>query len=398
MIIFRRAAFFSLFFAAVFLLEFVPPLGAQMPGETILRSYERIFIRSSLSTKVNVLSDAANDEAAADFYGPLCELALRFVIENAPLFREDSDMISITLIAVRGIGKYRYSPAAETLWQALLRFPDKVIRDEILGVLPVLDISALTEKINSFLAEQNRRYSSGQGADYQLLSSLFTLLGKAGNDSSYPVLFASSLLHSGDLEMEARRAMNGIDGNFLSFCLEVILRNPPAEKLQAFKLFMAGEARSAEEKGILAEAALEAALAASGDRNEIRELAERSIDFIRETERVRALPQVLNYYNQSLAAFRANPSRKQPLLKTVSCLGSLKSADAAQPLALQLGLYNSRFGAVQDAELEVVLALVKALGQLGYKASFDALNYAGILPYPEEIQEAVRSALKTLQW
>jgi len=122
------------------------------------------------------------------------------------------------------------------------------------------------------------------------------------------------------------------------------------------------------------------------------------MDIIRETERVRALPLVLKYYNQSFAAFRANPSRKQSLLKAISCLGSLKSADAAQPLALQLGLYNSRFGFAQAAEMEVILALINALGQLGYKASFDALNYASILPYPDEITQAARSALENLRW
>jgi len=398
MIFSRHTAFYSLFFAALFLAGFVRPLAAQMPGESILRSYERIFIRSSLNTKVNVLSDAANDEAAAEFYGPLCELALRFVMENAPFFREDPDMISITIIAARGIGRHRYSPAADTLWQAFLRFPDKVIRDEILAVLPLLDISALAGKINSFLAEQNQRYSSAQDVDYEILSALFGLLKKVGNDSSYPVLFASSMIYSGDLEMEAIQAINNIPGDFFTFCMGVILRNPPAEKLHAFKLFTANQRSTAEEKGILAEAALEAALAVPGDRSEIRELAERSMDIIRGTERVRALPQVLKYYNQSLAAFRANPSRKQPLLKAISCLASLKSADAAQPLALQLGLYNSRFGFAQGAEMEVILALIKALGQLGYKASFDALNYASILPYPEEIVQAARSALENLRW
>ena len=41
---------------------------AQSSRETILQSYERIFIRSSLNSKVNVLSDAAFDEAANDAY------------------------------------------------------------------------------------------------------------------------------------------------------------------------------------------------------------------------------------------------------------------------------------------------------------------------------------------
>jgi len=80
---------------------FVPALEAQTSGETILHSYEWVFIRSSLSDKVNVLVDAATDEAADQFYGTLCELALRFALENSPVFPVHSDMISLTVIAIR---------------------------------------------------------------------------------------------------------------------------------------------------------------------------------------------------------------------------------------------------------------------------------------------------------
>ncbi|MCL1815458.1 MAG: hypothetical protein FWG27_06545 [Treponema sp.] len=388
-----------LFFAVqVLLFGFVLPLAAQTPEETILQSYERIFIRSSLSMKINVLSDAANDEAADEFYGPLCDLALRFVLENSSLFRDDPDMISITVIAVRGLGKYNYHPAAETLWQTFMRFSDRVIRYEILEVLPSLDTQPLTGRINEFLVDLNFRYSSGQGADAQLLSTLFELLKRAGDDSSYPVLFASSLIYSDEIEKEAIRALYEVEGDFYAFCISVILNNPPAEKLHAFKLALAKDDFAADKKGMLAEAALEAALALFSDRNEIRELAESSIRVIKETEWIRALPHVLKYYNQSFAAYRADSLRIQPLLNAVFCLGSLKSAEAANPLALQLGLYNSRAGTLRIEDVEVVLALINALGHLGYKASYDVLHNASIQPYPDEIKDAARKALTALQW
>ena len=369
------------------------------PGETILQSYERIFVRSSLSTKVNVLSDAANDEAAAEFYGQLCELALRFVIDNASLFRDDPDMIGIAIASVRGIGDYAYYPATETLWQAFLRFPDKVIRYEILGVLPELDTQSLTGKINEFLVEQNRRNNSGIPADEELLSPLFDILGKNGDESSYPVLFASSVMYSGSLEEKAINAIYEIDGNIFDFCIKAIIENPSEEKFSAFNLALSWEKLSGEEKGKLAETAMEVALSIPGDRRSgIRELSEASLIIIEETGRVRALPQVLKYYNQSLAVFRADLSFKQPLINAIHCLGNLKNADAAQTLALQLGLYNSRSAQLDTEEQEVVLALVNALGELAYKASYDGLHYATMLPYPAGIIEAAQNALAKLKW
>ena len=377
----------------------VSALSAQTPGETILASYERIFIRSSLNTKVNVLSDAAHDESAAEFYGPLCEAALRFVINNAALFSNDPDMINIAVAAVRGVGEYAYNPAAETLWQAFLRLPDNVIRYEILETLPALDTRPLTEKINEFIAEQNRRYKPGMDNEYQILLPLFAILAKTGDESSYPVLFSAGVIYKGPLEEKAVKAFFEIDGNVYNFFVNVILNNPHEEKLYALKLVFSREGFSGEEKSKLAETALEIALALPGDkRREIQELGEMSLAVIEETGWIRALPQVFKYYNQSLAAFRYDMSGKQALINAINCLGNLKSVDAAQILTLQLGLYNSRFSDLQADEYEVVLALIHALGRLGYKASYDALHYASILSYPEEITEAARKALANLKW
>ena len=381
------------------LVLFIPVLSAQTPGETILESYERNFIRSSLNTKVNVLSDAALDEAAAEFYGPLCEIALNFVLNNASLFRDDPDILSITVAAVRGVGEYEHNRAVETLWQVFLRFPDKAIRYEILAVLPVLETSSLTGKIHEFLIEQNHLYKSGISADSELLLPLFSILGKTEDESSYQFLFESIGLYTGDLREEAVKALYEIDGNLFDFFLRVILEDQPPEKLSAFNLALAWEGLSEEETGKMAEAALDLALAVPGDRrSEILELAERSLFIIKETGWVRALPQVLKYYNQSFTAFRSNITQKHPLINAINCLGNLKSADAAQTLVLQLGLYNSRYAALQAEENEVVLALINALGQLGYKASYDVLHYASILSYPDDITEAAQNALAKLKW
>jgi len=379
---------------------FVPQLGAQTPGEAILQSYERIFIRSNLSTKVNVLLDAANDEAADQFYGAFCETALRFVIANAPLFPDDPDMINITVGAIKGVGKYNYTPASETLWQAFLRFPDNMIRIEILRTLTLLNTPLITEKVNQFLADQNRLYGMGPGPDMQIFPALIEMLGKIGNDSSYPVLFTASFIYPGNLGELALRAINQIQGDFFSFCLGVILKNPPAEKLEALKLAAARNDLNAVQKGILAEAALETALAPTSAerRNQHRALCDLAIQLIEKAERATALPLVIKYYQQCLDLFRADPSQKQPLLDTISCLAVLKSIDAARLLSLQLGIYNSRINAIKAEEWEFIQALITALGKMGYRASYDSVYQASILPYPAEIKQAAVDALSGLQW
>ncbi|MDR1306003.1 MAG: hypothetical protein LBK74_00325 [Treponema sp.] len=379
-------------------------LSAQTPGETwfseepILRSYERLFIRSSLATKVNVLQDAATDDQAAEFYGPLCERALRFVIDNAALFREDPDMINITVTAVKGVGENAYSPAADTLWRVFLQFSDNVIRYEILKTLLALDSPGLTENINRFLAGQNDLYGSGVSPDPQMLQSLFAILEKLGNDESYPVLFTSFLMYPGELGDGAVRALYGLNGDLSGFLFRVILNNPPGEKLEALRLALGRENLDPGEKGEIGETVMEAGLALQGGRGQARELCRAGAALIRETRWIRALPLVLKYHSQTLAAFRADPSGLEDYLDAVGCLASLRSAESARVLALQLGLYNSKAGALNQDEETVVLALVGSLGTLGYRASYDTLDHALRLPYPEQVKTAVRAALNSLTW
>jgi hypothetical protein len=348
---------------------------------------------------VNVLLDAVNDEAADEFYGPFCELALRFVMANVPLFPEDPDMINITVGAIRGVGKYNYAPAAETLWQVFLRFPDNVIRIEILRTLTLLNAPVITERINQFLADQNRLYGTGPRPDMQIFPILIEVLGKIGNDSSYPILFAASFIYPGESGENAIRALNEIKGDFYSFCLEVILKNPPAEKLEALKLAVTRKDFTIAQKGVLAEVALETAFTSTSteQRNQNRALCELSVHLIEEAEQVSALPLIIKYYQQCLASFRLNPSQLQPLLDTVSCLAVLKSSDAARLLSLQLGIYNSRVNTISPEEHKFVLALISALGKLGYKASYGYLYQASVLPYPVEINHAAINALNKLQ-
>jgi hypothetical protein len=393
--------------AALFLLA--PHLFAQTSEDAILRSYEKIFIRSNLSAKANVLYDAANDEKAATFYGAFCEIALRFVIGNAALFPDDPDMIQIAVGSVKGIAKCAYTPAAENLWQLFLTFPDNVIRVEILRSLPALKTSAgkdsggnafaFTEKLNDFLTEQNSQYKEKTAPNINLLSALFETLGKIGDDSSYLPLFTSCRTYSGALQAQAAKALYSIDGNFTVFLTKIIVDNPPEEKLEALKLIADHEGLSAEKKGILAEAALETALASPGEqKNQNKKITDLSVRLIGETKRISALPLVFKYYNQSMELFRNDPAQKQPLLDAISCLGFLKDSEAAKRLSLQLGIYNSRIIGIRPEEQDVTLAIISALGNLGYKVSRDSIYQASKLPWPQEIKDAAQIALKKLQW
>lgn len=314
---------------ALFVLVLPAVLDAQTRGEELLNSYERNFVRSDLPTKNNILRDAATDEAAPEFYGPLCALALQFALDNAKLFRQDADMINLAVLSLQGLGAASYRPAAEKLLQLCLYYEDNVIRHGALKILPRL-----------------------------------------------------------------------IKGNLEAYLLRIVVNNPPEEKLAALYLFLAMENPGPEARGRMAESALETGLSFKGTqgKEQIRKLCRVSLGVIQESRWVRSTPAVLKYYNQSLVSYRTDPSYKDDLLASIDCLGALKNTDAAQALILQMGLYNDRSSSLSSADMELVLAMVQSLGNLGYKASYDVLYQAGTRSYPDEIKTAARNALDSLKW
>jgi hypothetical protein len=379
---------------------------AQGPADSILDSYRRHFIRANLGEKANVLSDAATDDRAGDFIGPLYEFALRFALDNSVLFRDDGDMANLVRLSLTGIRERGYTPAAETLWQAFRVFPDNGTKIEILDTLAAVESgAALADRLNKLLGEQNGLFKSGLAPNYPILRALVSILGKTGDESSYAALFEAMLLpYSDDLLLQIENAIASLGaarGDLGTFLATVIFSAPLPEKEAAFR-FGLRQNLPADEKAALAEAALEAALNAAeyvGERG--RELRFLAAGIIRELKWSRALPLALKYFYFAERAYQSGGSEagsRAELLEAIQCLAAMESIDAAVVLGLNLNLANSRMEFSGEYDADITVAVIEALGVLRYKASYDSLNYVGFLSYPENIKNSAREALKRLDW
>jgi hypothetical protein len=368
--------------------------------ERILDSYQRHFIRSGLQAKADLLNDAALDDRSPEFYGPLCRFALNFVLENSALFPNDPDMVNLAVRSIKGIGEAGYSPAAPLLWQVFLNFHDNVIRFEALAALPRLGSSEPVPDINRFLAEQNRLYGSSLAPDLTVLNGIIKTLGSVGDERSYPVLFASSLIYPGESGENAAAALFAINsrvGALTAFLVQVVLQNTISEKYEALEL--AKRPESDINYGDLAEAALEAALNQNLSGESVRTLRSDALQIIREEKITRALPLVIKNYNQTLAVYRSNRERgRVDYLEAIYSIAAMENADGAALLQLQLDLANSTMESSGAIDESVVSALVNALGNLGYKAAYDSLKRMQTLSYSETIKTLAAEALVKLQW
>jgi hypothetical protein len=384
--------------------------GAQ---ESLLNSYQRNFMRASLSTKVGILLDAATDDRASEFIGQLYEYALNFSLQNAEILRGDPDLLNVTLIAVRGLGNRSYTQGIDTLWRIFVSFRDSQVRIAALDALAVLagGNARILEDLNQFLANQNSLYRSNMGVDIPTISACINALGNLGDESSFPVLFAAIIAgYPEPLGTQAAEALEKLPGDTKASLTEILQKNPPAEKLAVFRAALASRNLSDAEKGAFAQTALEIGMqgdaSANGGETALALLCFLAVQNIRDLQWARAAPVVVEYFYQVQSDYQENRTiqRRDLLLEVISCLAVMESSDAAQALSLQLGYLNSQFertgrdGSFGDTDEALVTGVISALARLGDRIAFDNLHYVGYLEYPERIKAAAREALNNLEW
>jgi HEAT repeat protein len=369
-------------------------------------------MRASLSTKIGILLDAATDDRAAEFIGRLYDEALFFSLQNAEILRGDPDLNNLTVIAARGAGSGGNIRSIDTLWSIFTNFRDSSVRIAAMDSLAILGKGndRVVENINQFLADQNSLYRSGINVDIAALSACINALGALGDASSFPALFAVLTLdYPEPAAARAVLALEKIPGDLQGNLTEVLRKNPPLEKLTVFRAVISSSLLSAEEKGALAQTALEIGMEedpATGRETALAALCAIAIETLTDLRWNGADTAVLRYFYRVQGEYQQNKSirNRDRLLDAVVCLSVMNSSDAARVLSLELGYLNSQFertkkdGTYNENDVSLVLGVIKALGELRGKIAYDNLHYVAYLDYPENIKAAAKEALNNLRW
>jgi hypothetical protein len=106
----------------------------------------------------------------------------------------------------------------------------------------------------------------------------------------------------------------------------------------------------------------------------------------------------IRHYYRVQAEYLRGIAPKYRLIEAITCLGAVGNSDAALALGLQLGLINARTVNTGVFDADITLAIVQALGHIGYNAAFDYLLHASNLSYGENITSAAREAIDRLKW
>jgi len=255
------------------------------------------------------------------------------------------------------------------------------------------------DNLNNYLMGKNLLFRSGESVNYTIVSACISAIMELGDSSSYPALF--SVLYAGYPEIvasEAQGALEVIPGNLHQFLVNVIVNNPPEEKFIAFRTGAKSDRLNVAQRGQLAELALEQGLSAPDDNIDMIAMRYSAILLLTQLSWTRANSLAIQHYYRVQRDYSQNATTKERLIEAIDCLGAVGNSDASFVLGLQLGLINVKTESTGSFDAEITMAVVQALGNIGFNAAFDQLLYVSNLSYPEEIQTAAREAIARLKW
>lgn len=367
----------------------------------LIDTYRRNFARSSLGTKYELLKEASSYPGL----GPLYDTAIQFVLNNASLLSSDVLLRDITILSVNMIRRDKYAAASVNLWSLFKVFKENTVRVPILQTLA--DVAkgnaSIVNELNQFLDTQVALYRSSVQLDLAVLDAALSAVGKLGDPSSFPYLFAVYVANMNKaITDRAAASLAILGGDYAAFLAEVIRKNPPVEKASALEAGLRGDALAAEKRAELAEVALTVGVSFQSPSPtdqaalvSLRVLAARELT-ARKWQR--ASPLAIKHFYDFQVQYNRGQVSKSNFLESIALLGAMGTQESAQALSLYLQLINTETEQGKSFDEQVTLAVVHNLGLLGDKSAFDYLLYVGYLQYPESVKSAARDALQKLNW
>ncbi|MDC7225563.1 MAG: hypothetical protein PQJ61_02235 [Spirochaetales bacterium] len=377
-----------------------PVFSNDNPG--VVEAFRKNFTRGSLSTKVRVLQDSLEYKDAD--MSPLYTLSLDFIISNTWMLQSDTIGRDLMFFTIRLLGTNGITEAADNLWLFFKSVDDSALMIEIMNALG--DTAAGKQNIiygiNAWLRDYNTAFKAGKTPDSKLVAEAVATLGKLGDPTSFPIVFTTGTIgYSETVNLSANEALGKIDGYFTDHIIEVIRSSVPEEKLAALKAAYGQSNLTRDDKASIALVGLDIGLYSeaydSAEEGILRELRYEAVRQLTALNWAGATDNLVKHFDSTVFELEQGLCRKVSLIEAIDALGNAGTHDAAIRLTLYLEVLNSYTENGQIVDEQVILSVIRNLGELGDNTAFDYLLYTGYLNYSGTVQRAAREALKNLK-
>ena len=315
------------------------------------QTIEEKFMASDLQGKLKIISSAKPSEESYNLY----KKAVEYAALNSGFYSNDP-------------------------------FFDEVYIISASGILSILNSS---KKI---------RLMAGNSSILELLD----FISSKPDASLLPQLFRmKNLKYSEEIVKKAEYIFRTSKVPFFSAASDIIVKNPVQDKLEILNEVLEDSSLTLMEKGELSSRAMEAAFSYKvSDHREtesVRDLLVSCVNIIYELGWSEASPLVLRYFDQ-LIAYKDKDAVRDTLVKTIKTLGILGTHEAAVRLSMYIGLINSFAEQGLDYDEEILMEIVRSLGQIGDLAAYENLSNMEKVPgYSSEIRELARESISKLE-
>ena len=377
-----------------------PAFDSVLSDSAIVFSYQRNFARAGLSTKLELLSGAAKIPSIN--MTPLYKDALDFVISSHSLFGEDKQIVDMAVLAMKSAATGGDSSILESVFEVFNLFTNvsiKVAAIEAIAALSGPESEGLKFLAGWFDSALNDS-ASGSAVNTEIMCAALNAFASIGSADAFPLVFrAATAGLSPAVTAAAEKALLSFDDGFAENIKAIVSEGDPAKTQAAFAFVRKKASLSSIELGEIAEAVFASMLDLDGSGNlDAQPVLLSAMETLTELKWGQASQAVLQYFYRIQSEYPNDNSSAEKLIPVINCLGAMGTSEAAQALSIFLGLLNSETEQSKTCNVDLMLSIINALGDLGDKAAFDYLLYVDYLEYPEAVKKASRDALARLKW
>ncbi len=359
------------------------------------------FIKGNIEEKKQAVL-----QSAADKDGKLSVRALNFCLDSKSILGNDAELDSLVKESLECLLKSDFSET-ETLSEIFAslfnNFDSDEIRVKILECLRKFPSSANVALVNDFVS---KRMQSAEPMDEVLLEAIRGL-EFYGNFSSFNLLFIADILNVWpEYEEDIANSYGSLSANSESEILHIFSAVPIDKKISIIKKLNKNQKISLKIRGEVAENALSQSIKYTGENADLNaeysaeelELLKVALNTISLTKWTRASSLVNEYFQIARVQYEKGSLSSNDFSQIIQDVACVASSETDRILAEYLDFLNKSTEQDQTPDMNVVLSVINALGDLGDKLAFDYLLYVTYLDYPEEISSAARVALAKLKW
>lgn len=359
---------------------------------------ERKFVCGNIREKIEAVQEADEENALK-----IAGLALDYSLSAVDIIGQDPALSALAQSALLASAKV---DGAEVLSDKMLlvfnHFDDesvKVTAVETLSNFETAKTNGTTEILNGYIEERYKENHPGN----MLIGSIIITLGKIGDEHSFTLIY-NIWLNSlwTEYKETVENSLKSLCEAFPSEVNKVVFFSDNSVILRFLELVIKSNENKNNLKENLAQNALSYAIYNVESKQEFSKefflIQKEALKTLSSAKWSSAEEVVLKNFAIAKKEHEMKIISDKDFAEIITLTSSFSTAKTASAFSALLGEYNSKAVTSALPSEEVMLALIKSLGELGDKAAFDNLLYVTYLNYSPDVIEEAKNSLAKLQW